>query len=493
MPDHLKALGIILLLATPTLALAQQMAGAQAIPPHDFVRRRNLWLGIVLIAFLAHNFWVYVVATGLLLAYAAPRDQNRPALYFFLLFTIPQIGVEIPGLGIVRQLFVIDYVRLLALVVLLPAAMELRREERKSGELLTVADKLLLAYLALNVALQFFAVSFTGTMRNAFYSFIDIVLPYYVIGRSLRSLDRFRDALMSFVVAGLLMGALGAFEFAKHWLLYRSLSGALGVEWGYGDYLERGDSLRAMVSGGQPIVMGYVLAVAFGCFLFAQRSVSNLLAVTAGFALLIVGEIVPLSRGPWTGSAAIYLVYLLTGFRAMSRLGKRAAIGLLTLPILYFTPYWDKAINYLPFVGNIDEGNVAYRQRLLEVCVDIILDNPLFGSSDFLRYLEELRQGEGIIDIVNTYLLIALNCGLVGLSLFVGFFGTIMTGIFRRMRSFPADSELHQAGQALLAILAGILVMIFTVSPINQVPVIYWAVAGLGLAYIRLPKPASSP
>jgi hypothetical protein len=51
---------------------------------------------------------------------------------------------------------------------------------------------------------------------------------------------------------------------------------------------------------------------------------------------------------------------------------------------------------------------------------------------------------------------------------------------------------MHRLGQALIAILIGILIMIFTVSPINVVPVVYWAVAGLGLAYSRLAAPAGA-
>lgn len=38
----------------------------------------------------------------------------------------------------------------------------------------------------------------------------------------------------------------------------------------------------------------------------------------------------------------------------------------------------------------------------------------------------------------------------------------------------------------LLATLIGILVIIFTVSSITFIPVVYWSVAGLGVAYIQM-------
>jgi len=45
-----------------------------------------------------------------------------------------------------------------------------------------------------------------------------------------------------------------------------------------------------------------------------------------------------------------------------------------------------------------------------------------------------------------------------------------------------------------MATLIGILVTIVTTSSINAIPVVYWTVAGLGVAYIRLvTKSSSSP
>jgi hypothetical protein len=489
-PEHLKALVVILVLSTATFAVFRRPACGAAILPADFSRRRNLWLALTLLAFLAHNFWIYIFLAGAILLLVSLRDPNKSALYFFVLFALPQISVAIPGFGIINQFFVMDYVRLLALVVLLPAAYSIRISEQGGGKRMPLADKLLIAYLLLNIVLQFMAISITGTMRNAFYAFIDVYLPYYVLSRSLRNLGALRDAVMSFVTAAAVLSTIGFFEFTRHWLLYHGLDPALGVHWDFGGYLEREDSLRAMATTGQPIVLGYVVAVAFGLFLYAGGLVRNATMVIAGFGLLLGGLIAPLSRGPWIGAAIMLPVYLVTGHRAVSNFGKLAVAGLLLLPALYMTPYWEKLVDFLPFVGSVDEGNITYRQRLLEIAWLILLENPLFGSSDFIYYMEELRQGQGIIDIVNSYLIVALRSGFVGLGLFLGFFGMIAAGIVRQMRIVPDDSEIHRLGQALLAVLAGILVMIFTVSSINAVPVVYWAMAGVGMAYAHLPRQA---
>jgi O-antigen ligase len=143
----------------------------------------------------------------------------------------------------------------------------------------------------------------------------------------------------------------------------------------------------------------------------------------------------------------------------------------------------------LPFIGTTDKGNVGYRELLLTNSIIVIQRNPWFGTYDFFTQpeMEALRTGEGIIDIVNSYLGVALEQGLVGLGLFVGFFVLTLLGVYRAMRSIQdINSEERLLGRALLATLVAIMVIIFTVSSITIIPVVYWSVAGLGVAYAQM-------
>ncbi|HEV7476512.1 MAG TPA: hypothetical protein VGO02_02110, partial [Burkholderiales bacterium] len=100
-------------------------------------------------------------------------------------------------------------------------------------------------------------------------------------------------------------------------------------------------------------------------------------------------------------------------------------------------------------------------------------------------------QGEGIIDIVNTYLGIALASGFVGLSLFCGFFLVVLVELLAAVRRAGGrDGEPYALGQALFCALLGILVTICTTSSIGLIPVIYWSIAGLAQAYARVAAPA---
>src|SRR5688572_22692033 len=107
MPEHLKALIAILFLTVPLFALARPAACAAATADADFARRRNVWFAMLLTAFLSHNFWVFVALAAAILLYTGPHERNRLALFFFLLFALPQIPGEVPGFGVVQQLFVI--------------------------------------------------------------------------------------------------------------------------------------------------------------------------------------------------------------------------------------------------------------------------------------------------------------------------------------------------------------------------------------------------
>ena len=493
MPEHLKALVVLLALASAVFAFAKIPACTSATSPADFSRRRNLWLGITAVSFLAHNFWVYMVAVTVILLLAAQREPNKLAMYFFLLFAVPAIPAQITGLGVIQHFFTIDYLRLLALVILFPAFLFLRKQPDTEPFGRTLPDKLLAGFLILQIMLMMGISSFTNTLRiGVFYSFIDIFLPYYVASRGLRNLQGFRDALMGFVLAALLLSVIGAFEFTRHWLLYSSLDVVLGAPWDLGDYLARGpegSDLRAQGTAGQPIPFGYIMAVAMGFLLYLKSHAVKSTAWNLGLLMLTIGLFTSLSRGPWVGAATIVIVFIATGPAPVKGFSRLGLLALLVAPLLLTTDSGDKIMKLLPFIGTGGEDTITYRERLAEISMQVIRENPFFGAFDYFYSpaMQELRQGQGIIDIVNTYLSIGLGNGLVGLSLFAGFFIVITFGVFRGMRGLPdREGELYSLGRGLLATLLGIMVTIGTVSSITVIPVIYWSVAGLGVAYMHM-------
>lgn len=497
MPEHLRALVFILILATVVFAVARKPATALAMGAAEFDRRRNFWYALTLCAFLAHNFWLYILVAGVLLYYAQRGDQSRLSLYFFLLLALPPIPGTISGMGLIAALFDIDYVRVLSLVVLMPAYFALRKQPGTPAFGSTLPDKFLSAYMLLDVLLMFEHRTFTSILRDGFfYAFIDIFLPYYVASRALRSIEHFRNALMSFVIAAMVLSPILFLELSRHWLLYEALERALGAQWGWNTYLVRGSNIRATGTIGHAIAAGYVIAIAFGIYLYLQKSIASKAYRMLGFAVLVAGLIGPLSRAPWVGTVLIIMIFIATGPGAMLNFAKLGALALVGIPILLVTPFGATVIDHLPFIGSVDARNVIGRELLAQISYQVFWENPLLGRYDFVLHpaLQVLRGDDGQVDLVNTYVVVGLGRGIVGLVLFVGFFLAVIAGIAKGMRSAADRSdESYTLGRSLVAVVIGILFIIATVSPVLRIPLLYWLVGGLGAGYAALMARAKSP
>jgi O-antigen ligase len=157
------------------------------------------------------------------------------------------------------------------------------------------------------------------------------------------------------------------------------------------------------------------------------------------------------------------------------------------------SPAGDTVLQLIPFVGEVDSFNVSYRQRLIDVSLMVLWQNPWFGSFSYIQnpLMEQLRQGQGIIDMVNVYLSIALSFGVVGLVLFLSpFVWAAWNGAAAFRQLDRLDSDGSPLGRALLAAMAGVAVTIATNSNMGLVPRLYWLVLGLVVAYAYLPRSA---
>lgn len=492
MPEHIRALIVIIIIAIFTFYFSKK-AATPVISSQQFNRWRNAWIVITLAAFLAGNFWIFIAVSALSIRYFNKREQNPFALFCILLFAAPRISDEIPGFGLVNFLFAIDYVRLLSLTILLPAYLSLRSKPNTLAFGRFWPDRLLFIYMGLTITLLMRDTTFTDMLRGVLYSFLDIFLPYYVASRGIKNLQQFKEVIIAFMLAGLLAGFIAVFEYSRFWLLYSSLSEVWKVKWSMGNYLGRGNDLRAMASLGQPIVLGYVMAITLGFYLFTANLIKSKTLRLLCLLIIIAGLYAPLSRGPWIGAAVIIIIFVATGPYAMKRLAMLGLAMLLALPLLGILPGGQKIINLLPFVGTTENENVDYRVKLLDNAAIVFKRYPIFGS---VKYRDELAglemvQGEGIVDVVNSYLDVVLGYGLVGLILFLGFFWLVLLSIYKKMKRISDKrNQEHLIGRTLISVQIGILLTIFTVSSILLIPVIYWAVAGLGIAFAHL---SSSP
>jgi O-antigen ligase len=132
---------------------------------------------------------------------------------------------------------------------------------------------------------------------------------------------------------------------------------------------------------------------------------------------------------------------------------------------------------------------------LLENSLLVISQRPWFGGGNYYNELASMGmvQGEGIVDLVNTYLCIALSQGCVGLLLFVGVFAAASARLFRTWNCDELPPDAHLLGRSLISAVVAMLVTIATVSPILCIPTLYWTLAGLCVGCARFLRPCLVP
>jgi hypothetical protein len=497
MPASFKALIVVLAIATVTFRLAKPVA-LRFSSERNFSRRRTVWLLLTVTAFLSPSFWLFALVAVPLLMWGGRKDTNPVAFYLLLLQVIPQISIDIPVVGM-NKLFTMDMYRLLSFCVLIPTAWRLRRS--KDGAAATsgfgVMDIFLLAYGALTIVLYVPADlpghvilpdSFTNTLRRAFLFCVDVYVLYFVVSRACSSRAAIVEAMAAFCLSCALLAPVAVFENLRGWLLYTDMATRWTGDAASGFYTFRGTELRALVTTGGPLVLGYMLAIAFGFWLYLR---SHVVSTRTRVTVVIVywfGLLAAYSRGPWMGAIVIYLTYVTLGPRAFPRLFKAAALMTVVAGTLLASPLGERIISVIPFMGgSVGTDTVFYRQRVAERTWELIKKKPFFGDQLAYQKMEDLRQGGGIIDLVNTYAGVALFYGLVGLFLFLAFMFVALSGVRKVARQLArSDPDLSLLGVTLIGCIVGTLTMIAGCSLIGAYEKMFYALGGLAAAYIHL-------
>ncbi|WP_277970647.1 O-antigen ligase family protein [Sphingomonas echinoides] len=271
----------------------------------------------------------------------------------------------------------------------------------------------LAAFLVLMIIIAIRGTSATNWVRQAIAIISAYGISVVVIGQCLRSAGNRRAFLITLAGIGSMLAAVLTYEARVHWPLYTSLYGKFQVQLPGMMVKFRGGSMRAFGPLDEATNAGFALVIAFAAALACHREFRNGPARYVVPGVVAIGLLAPQSRGGLIGAAVVLLCY---AFYHYGSAGLAKAVALLTsVGALYF------ARSRLLGGATADAQNTAdYRQQLFNRGMEEFWKNPIIGDSmdQVTARMEDMRQGEGIIDFVNSYLYFGLALGAVGVLLF---------------------------------------------------------------------------
>lgn len=486
MIESIKALVVIFAASLGGFIFAS-MAFRELIDRKRLTNWRNAYLIATVAAFIIPNFWLVLFALALIAIAHGAKENVRPAMYLVLLFTMPVASAVVPGFAGINNFLTLYPFNILALVLLLPLIPR-QSETRAHANVGLLADICFTVFSLLMLALSFRDTSITNGFRQSIAYILTAFGPYVVFSRWNWTKENLKVVSLAFVIPLGVLSGVAIVEVALGWHFFLNAVDNWGI-WFHGRYTSRGGFLRAYTSIFGPITFGLYLAAAVPLALALITVIRKRTFAIIGLCAICAALLVTVSRGPWVGAVFAAIVFVATSQRMMSNMVRLGVIGLAGLVVLALTPFGDNIFALIPFINEDTSGSFDYRQRLAEIGWSVAMETPVFGSENYLNHprMQQLIQGQGIIDLVNSYLRIALESGLVGLALYVGL------SVFSLMAAFSAigrarkfDPELAIYAQGWFAALAGFLVIIATTSNVvAQVAEVHLLLCGMCIGIAR--------
>ncbi len=451
------------------------------------------WIVLTCIAFFVANQALYYILTALALFKLCPKDIDERLLFYgAMLPTIPGFLnwlVPFPGINYLVEL---DYIKTLNIVVLLPlilATFNKDNSPRLAPSGVFKATTFIVLYFACIIILDWRENSVTNAARHS----LDILwitgITVYALQRACNTPDSVNGLYFGLLIAAFFLAVISLFQAMEGWKFYTEISRSLSSRYShlYNISYIRGNFLRTPATMA-PIPLGIYMSFAV-LLLYKFRSQSHSTFVLICFFCLFLFAIFT------TGSRAGYLsLVILFGIYFFLNPRLKALRGLIAFAaVVLMLPYYIAGISLDQFSEYDEHGTFEYRINLFFTSVELVQENFFFGSRYYNKdpALEALRQGQGIIDIVNTYLHIAMRYGMSGLSLLALSLFTVVTGLLRARKEqeiTPYELNSENTIRTTIAIICAFCVSITTVSFIDRLETYFWLFIAIGVCLIRQHK-----
>ena len=415
-----------------------------------------LWLLVIFVTFLA-----------------TVRTRLDAACRFMLLAALlPNVLTRV----IISDAYLVDLTTMLVLCSALFIADVALRDPHRVPRLskMTAEDALVIVlFLIFWIGATRFP-SITLFLRLGLKQFVVFALPYIVLRRSIRNAAELKIALGAVGVSGAILGFYAIYEVANGWAVFDAISARFDQgEHMSKNLLMRGSSMRASVTM-SPLPLASYLAFAIVALGYCRALIKSKLMHRLGLGVAILGFLGTQSRG----NTILVALALIAHFAARRKWG--TATGLVVssavgFGLLLLVARVSPGLASFLHVGQQAEvrfgGVYDYRQLLLQRGLEEAATHRWIGASmpTVLENLADITQGQGIVDLVNSYLTIYLISGLLGFTLFASLFLAILGRLWRKLPKGSAG-EVVTGRLAAIGLIVTLLGQLSFMSLVDRVP-----------------------
>ena len=333
----------------------------------------------------------------------------------------------------------------------------------------------ILFFLALNIAPVRFSEGATGLMRTTLSGALHLAIPYLMLRRHVRSLKEFRIVVGCIAAASGILSVYAIYESFHGWSMFVTINAHLGdVGGSLRNLITRGGAMRASTTMSGALMLGCYLSIGWVAIICSRDLVRTRMLWMAGCALILAGELAAQSRGNLLCVALAVPILLAANRRVGLAVVMSVSVAAGTALLIAAARFSQRIAGFLNLSPDRAEGaDYDYRQLLLRRGLEEAAKHRWTGTSmnNILAQLGDIRQGEGVVDFVNTYLYIYLVAGIPFLVvsiivILMMFFKLSSLSIRKKAQDFTIVRAFA------IASLVSMMIALFFMSFIDRVPVL---------------------
>lgn len=455
------------------------LTGLLREPDRSWIRQRALWImpAIYTVAMFSPSIWVIFGFVFLVMPVAAKRRADVAPLLPFAMLGIPMMAQDIRVGG--SALLTLTSWHCVFLGGLLALSVQ-----RRTGPALRISGAAAVPFVMLylvTIITMIHGANATTALRSLIETFLLYGIPFLIAAQGLQTRADMRRFLTAFLIAIALQAVVGIYQSRTFWPIYENIFWSTGIPLPKAlAFKMRGGMMRATASYLESNSLAGLCAFGFILVLAMRNAFRSAMHFQIAALVMLVGIYATVSRGGFVFAGLAWIGF--QGYR-----GKYARVGTAVLAMAALYGVATVAGRYVAglaaFTGGTEDsqGTAEYRRQLFDRGVEEIMRNPVFGYdwATIKVVMADLRQGEGIIDFVNGYILAGITGGVGAMLLLFLMFVVAAIQVFRVRDRMP-DETTARIAAACFGIQIATLVTCFTSGFFGNATVPYAMMLGVG-------------